>query len=319
MKPPEPFSPYDGNVMDRVGNYVLINGRWLLEVPPIDESSLGAIAELICGSSAGGGGGYTSPGPYRSMNDIHAFFRRAGVTPQGQSETRKWFVLESLQSTNGKNDLERILLRLASPKEYPGYSDTAQQVLGYLNNILQVEGLQVDVHGVDPYLLERKASAPDPKAKEMAVASPPDFDEIVGDEVLAKVLLFRWQEVQKCVQAEAYLSAVVMMGSVLEGVLLHKFEKNLEIGNRARNSPQDKKTGKPKPVKDWGLSAMIDVAHEVGWLEGDVKRFSHALRESRNLIHPYVQRQLGDVPTQHTCSICWEVVRAAITELSRMA
>ena len=318
MKPPERFSPDDQEVIDRVGNYVFIDGLWVLRVPPIDESSLEAVAELICGSG-GGGGGYTSPGSYRSMSDINAFFQRAGVTPQGESGTRKWFVLESLLSINGMNELERVLLRLASPKEYRGDATTAQKVLGYLNNILQVEGLKVDLLGVEPQLGECQASAPVPEPEEAVAEAPPDFHKAVQDGALAEGLVFRWKEAQRCVQAEAYLSAVVMMGSVLEGVLLHKFEKNLEIGNRARNSPQDKKTGKPKPVKDWGLSAMIDVAHEVGWLEGDVKRFSHALRESRNLIHPYVQRQLGDVPTQHTCSICWEVVRAAITELSRMA
>ena len=285
----------------------------------IDDSSLEAIAELICGSGDGSGGGYASPGPYRSMGDIRAFFRRAGVTPRAQSQTRKWFVLESLQSVNAMNDLEKVLLRLASPKEYRGDANIAQQVLGHLNDILQLEGLGIELLGADPRLRERKASVPVPKPEEAIVEAPPDFHRIVQDDSLAEVLLFRWQETQRCVHAGAHLSAVVMMGSILEGVLLHKFENNLEAGNRAKNSPKDRKTGKPKPINDWGLSAMIDVAHELTWLQGDVKRFSHALRESRNLIHPYMQRLHQDLPDQDTCSICWQVVRAAITDLSRLA
>ena len=78
----------------------------------IDDSTLETVAELICGS----GGGYQSPGPYRSMSRINAFFDRAGVKPSGQSATRKWFVLESLQSINGTNALERILLSPNPPK-----------------------------------------------------------------------------------------------------------------------------------------------------------------------------------------------------------
>ena len=317
MKPRERFSPDDQAAIDRVGNYVFIDGLWVLQVRPIDESSLEAIAELICGS-VGGGGGYTSPGPYRSMSDIHAFFQRAGVTPQGESGTRKWFVLESLKCINGMNELERVLLRLASPKEYRGDAITGQKVLGHLNNILQVEGLKVDLLGVEPRLGECQASAPVPEPEEAVVEAPPDFHKAVQEGALAEVLLFRWKEAQRCVQAEAYLSAVVMMGSILEGVLLHKFENNREVGNRAKSSPKDKKTGKPKPINDWGLSAMIDVAHELSWLHGDVKRFSHALRESRNLIHPYVQRLHQELPDEDTCSICWPVVRAAITDLSSL-
>jgi hypothetical protein len=63
------------------------------------------------------------------------------------------------------------------------------------------------------------------------------------------------------------------------------------------------------------LSALIDVAYEVGWLQGDVKRFSHALRESRNIVHPSMQRLLREIPDADTCAICWQVVRAAVADL----
>ena len=284
----------------------------------IDDSTLEAVAELICGSGGGGGSGYDTPGQYRTMGEIHTFFRRAGVAPQGQSGTRKWFVLESLQSMNGTNALEKVLLRLDSPREYLGNSSVRKDVEDYLNDILQVEGLAISLVGVDPVLTERIASVSFPEQKASPVQVAPDFYRLVQDDSLADVLWFRWQEAQKCVQAEAYLAAVVMMGSILEGVLLNRFEHNLEVGNRAKSSPKDRKTGKPKPVHDWGLSSMVDVAHEVGWLQGDVKRFSHALRESRNLVHPYMQRLQGDVPDGDTCSICWQVVQAAVSDLFRM-
>ena len=271
----------------------------------IDDRTLEAIAELICGSGDGSGGGYKSPGPYRSMVDIIKFFDRAGVLPRGESSTRKWFVLESLQNVNGTDDFEKVVLRLASPKEYSGDSEVTQRVNDYLNGTLQVEGVEVVLVGVEPQLRDRDASMATPQLNQTQIEDSPDFHKLVSDSSLADVLSFRWQEAQRCVQGEAYLAAVVMMGSILEGVLLHRFENDLQAVYRANSSPKER--GKPRPINKWGLSTLIDVAHEVGWLQGDVKRSSHALRESRNLVHPYMQRLQQDKPDRDTCSICWPV------------
>jgi hypothetical protein len=282
----------------------------------LDDSTLEAIAETICGAGQGSGGGavYESPGPYRSKSEINTFFRRAGVQPQGISSTRKWYVLESLQAINGTSHLDNVLTRLASPKEYRADAAITQAVMNHLNQILQVEGLELTLVGVEPQIRTRTASASIPKPKETPLESPPDFTRLIQDQSLADILVFRWLEAQKCFRAEAHLSAVVMMGSILEGVLLHKVEQNFKIANQAKSSPKDR-TGKPKPIHEWGLSSLIDVAHEVGWLQGDVKRFSHALRDSRNIVHPYVQRLYNERPDSDTCSICWQVVRAAVSDL----
>jgi len=281
----------------------------------LDSSTLEAIAEVICGAGEGSGGGYTTPGPYRTKWQIQEFFQRAGVAPQGESSTRKWYTLESLQAVSGTDALQRVILRLASPKEYRGDAEVTATVTQHLNQILQVEGLEIALVGVDPVLRARTATAAPPKAKERPVEAAPDFGRIVTDGALADILKFRWEEAQRCVTGGAHLAAVVMMGSVLEGALLHKVERDPATAGRANSSPKDR-TGKTKPIGDWGLSSLIDVAHEVGWLQGDVKRFSHALRDYRNVVHPYLQRQSGDCPDADTCSICWQVVRAAIADLT---
>lgn len=280
----------------------------------LDDSTLEAITEVICGAGDGAGGGYTAPGPYRTKTHIHDFFGRAGLKPQGMSSTRKWFVLESLQAINGTAHLDNVLKRLVSPKEYRGDAAVTQTVKDHLNQILQVERLELTIVGVEPAIRECKAAAAVPKAKETPLEAPPDFGRLVQDPSLAEILVLRWEEAQRCSRANAHLSAVVMMGSILEGVLLHKAEHNMKVANQAKAAPKDK-TGTVKPIHDWSLSSLIDVAHEVGWLQGDVKRFSHALRESRNVVHPYVQRVLSDRPDGDTCRICWQVVRAAVADL----
>ena len=270
---------------------------------------------MMCGSGGGSGGGYSTPGPYRTMGEIHACFRRAGVKPQGQSSTRKWFVLESLQSINGTHDLEQLILRLASPKEYRADSNVTQDVARHLNGILQVEGLQIDLVGVEPTLRQRIASANVPRSESAPQETPPDFSRLVSDNSLAEILSQRWQEAQKCVKGEAYLSAIVMMGSILEGVLLYRVENNPADANRSAAAPKDSKTQKPRAFHEWGLSSLIDVAHELGWLQGDVKRSSHSLRQSRNIVHPYMERALQERPDRDTCSMCWPVVRATVSDL----
>ncbi len=282
----------------------------------LDDSTLEAIAETICGAGQGSGSGvaYEAPGPYRSKSEINTFFKRANVQPQGMSSTRKWFVLESLQALNGTPQLDNVLVRLASPKEYRGDAAMTQTVINHLNQILQVEGLELALVGVDPQIRMCNAATSSPKPKDIPMESPPDFRFLIQDSLLADILTFRWVEAQRCFRAEAHLSAVIMMGSILEGVLLHKVEHEMKTSNQAKAAPKDR-AGLTKPIQDWSLSALIDVAHEVGWLQGDVKRFSHALRESRNIVHPYVQRISRDCPDGDTCRICWQVIRAAVADL----
>ncbi len=91
--------------------------------------------------------GYTAPGPHRSKSEIFGFFQRVGVTPQGELSTRRWFVLESLQALNREDSgnlipagLERVVLRLADPREY-GEAETTRAVIDHLNRTLSMEEL----------------------------------------------------------------------------------------------------------------------------------------------------------------------------------
>ena len=280
----------------------------------LDDGALESVAELICGGD-GACNSYSAPGPYRSMGRIGDFFSRAKVRPQGQHGTRKWFVKESLQAINGTDALERVILRLASPREYRNNNEMFRAVLARLNEILQLEGLEILLVGVDPQFRRREASAPLGESGKKSAGPPPDFSRMVGAGPLADILAFRWEEARRCESAEAHLSAVVMMGSILEGALLFKVERNPSAANCAKAAPK-KADGKTKPFREWGLSALIDVAHETGWLQVDVTRFSHALRESRNIVHPFMQRaQGGETPDGDTCAICWEVVKAAVADL----
>jgi hypothetical protein len=62
---------------------------------------------------------------------------------------------------------------------------------------------------------------------------------------------------------------------------------------------------------------FINVARDLNLVGEDVKKFSHALRDFRNYIHPYQQMSSNFNPDEHTAQICWKVLQAAITQLSK--
>ncbi|WP_282010511.1 hypothetical protein [Nitrospina watsonii] len=131
---------------------------------------------------------------------------------------------------------------------------------------------------------------------------------------LLPVLESRLEETLKCLKVGSPLAIIFLCGSILEGILLSIAISNPKVFNQSKSSPKDK-DGKTKKFEDWGLGNYIDVAYEIGILKLDVKKFSHALRDFRNYIHPYEQMCSGFYPDMHTAKICFQVLKAAVAEL----
>lgn len=136
------------------------------------------------------------------------------------------------------------------------------------------------------------------------------------ESTILPVLEERLAEATRCVQLKSHLSAIILCGSILEGALLGIVQMSPQIFNQAKSSPKAKE-GKVKRFTDWSLREMIDVACECGFLSVDVKKFSHALRDFRNYIHPYEQMASRFSPDHHTSLICLQVLKAAIADLSK--
>ena len=132
---------------------------------------------------------------------------------------------------------------------------------------------------------------------------------------LGSILEYRLAEAMRCLHAEAPLAVIFHCGSILEGLLLGVASANPQQFNQAPNSPKDK-AGQVKQFHEWTLAQFIDVSCEVGHLKLDVKKFSHALRDFRNYIHPYEQMSARFNPDKYTAEICLQVLKAAIASLS---
>ncbi len=132
---------------------------------------------------------------------------------------------------------------------------------------------------------------------------------------LEGVIQARWLEAQMCQHAKAYLAAVIMMGSILEALLLARVSRSPMEANKSPASPKDRNSGKVLAFHDWTLNDLIDVAVEQGWLKSDRGKFSHALRQSRNVVHPYQQAMGKTGFDENTCKVCWQVLNASVEDL----
>jgi hypothetical protein len=171
-------------------------------------------------------------------------------------------------------------------------------------------------------LLGRKGEAPDTTpatteeefiAREFRNVS---IDKLGLDGGISAVLNQRLEEIRKCLTARASLAVIFLCGSTLEGILLGIASSKPKDFNQSAVSPKDDQ-GKVKQFYHWTLSEFINVARDLGLLGEDVKKFGHALRDFRNYIHPYQQMSEKFDPNEHTAKICWAVLQAAITQLSK--
>ncbi len=142
----------------------------------------------------------------------------------------------------------------------------------------------------------------------------PNVQRLPVESRVAKIIESRLNEVGVVLANRAYLSAIVLCGSVLEGVLLGAAKKDPEKFNRSPASP--KRDGKVKSLREWGLADLINVACDIGVLKPDVKEFSHGLRHFRNYIHPYEQMASNFTPDEHTVKVCFQVLKAALASVA---
>jgi len=142
------------------------------------------------------------------------------------------------------------------------------------------------------------------------------LDKLGLDNVIIDVLNQRIDEIKKCLKSKSSLAVIFLSGSTLEGILLGVASKNPKEFNESKVSPKGK-DGKVFPYHEWSLANFIDASYSLGLLHEDVKKFSHVLRDFRNYIHPYEQMSSKFNPSEYTAKICWQVLQAAIFQLSK--
>lgn len=145
--------------------------------------------------------------------------------------------------------------------------------------------------------------------------SIPNIQRLPIEAMAVPIIESRLSEARTAMGAGAYLSTIILCGSVLEAVLLGAAQKEPARFNRVSASPKAG-DGTVKRFHEWSLAQFIDVACDAGLLKPDVKKFSHGLREFRNYIHPYEQMASGFTPDEHTAKVCFQVLKAALASVA---
>ncbi|SFK46009.1 hypothetical protein [Azotobacter beijerinckii] len=179
---------------------------------------------------------------------------------------------------------------------------------------LTADGLRYYAHTVVPRLGLR------PPATILAAATPErlPFEELGLDPTLADNLRFRWEEATRCSEARAWLAATALYGSILEVVLPDWLGRHKERAMAAAAAPRDRRdSSKIFPLEKWSTSDLIKVAAELGFIDFALTRHAHALRESRNMIHPDRQLRERANPDADLTLISRQVVLAVLAALAR--
>jgi len=262
---------------------------------------------------------------YRSGPKLIEFFKDLGFKDSyGQGFPSRWkYTDDRLIAINGTPELDKCIRKLFNPVNFIGRISELDKFIQDFNQYLAFDKWQVVRNETE--ITFRKADKINLHDDKVEIKAD-DFleqefkdisiDELELDAVISQILKTRFDEIKNCFSAKANLSVIFISGSSLEGILLGmaiKYPKNF---NQSKTAPRDK-DGKVKQFPDWSLSQLIDTAYEIGLLKEDVKKFSHALRDFRNYIHPFQQVSSGFYPDQNTAKICFQVLKAAIYQLSK--
>ena len=136
------------------------------------------------------------------------------------------------------------------------------------------------------------------------------------DSTLINIFEQRVKEIEICLEHNAALACIFLCGSTLEGILSSLATQKLKDFNMSPSSPKDK-LGKTKSLDDWTLNDLINVSHNIGLIDLNVKNFSHAVRGFRNYIHPSEQIRSKFNPDIHTAGLSYKVLQLTIFQLTK--
>lgn len=263
---------------------------------------------------------------YKSGPNLVSFFNKLGFDDCYRSgfPSRWIFTEQKLNEINGTNKLESCIKSIFAVNNYIGRIDYLDSLISEFNQYLAFDKLKV-VRDNEKILIEKLDRIIISSNKEQSNISEKEFLQLVFDKSIddigldyniTEILKIRMVEAERNIKVGCSLSAIILIGSIAEGVLLGVATKYPKIFNMANSAPTNRNDGSVKPFNAWTLNNFIEVAYELDIIHEDIKKFSHVLREFRNYIHPYQQLCSKFNPDIDTAAICLQVLKALVTQVS---
>lgn len=263
---------------------------------------------------------------YRSGPELVNFFNELGFSDSyRQGFPSRWIYTDGkLEKINDTSELDKCIRNLFSPINFVNRVHELDAFIKDFNQYLAFDGWNVvrkekiitfvRANKVD-WLNKKSSNTINEDAFLEENFSDISFESLNINQNVKLILENRMEEIKKCLNSKAPLSVIFLCGSVLEGLLLNVALSNPKDFNTSNSAPKDP-SGKVKKFPDWTLNNLINSAYEIGILKDDVKKFSHALRDFRNYIHPYQQMSTRFSPDLHTAKICFQVLKAVINQIT---
>ena len=265
---------------------------------------------------------------YRSGPELVKFFNSLGFndTYYRGFPSRWQYTDEKLNQINGTPEIEKCIKMLFAPQKFIGDFKRLDQLINEFNQYLAFDGWKIIRDGKEIKFTE---------ADQIDFSYPSEFDkdneklflekefgeihlEKLGlDDDITNILLLRIEEIKNCMTAHAPLAAIILLGSVLEGILLGIANQMPKEFNQSNSAPKNATNNAVKRFQEWSLANFIDVAYDLELINKDVKLYSQGLRDFRNYIHPDVQLTSKFIPNDETAKISFQVLKAAIFQLSK--
>ena len=134
--------------------------------------------------------------------------------------------------------------------------------------------------------------------------------DFIDNEQIKEILKRDYLEIQRNLISSNWKSAIILSGGSIEAILLDLLTKEPD---KAKDS---KKVPDKTDLNKWDLNSLIKVAVEERFIEIDISKFSHTVREYRNLIHPGVEIRKDLKVEPEEAKIAVEILNILIREVS---
>lgn len=169
--------------------------------------------------------------------------------------------------------------------------------------------MRISSEGIDWIEQEKGTVSTPPVPLPVNTPTPWTLDvSIVVDAGIRAVLVRNVRELSLAQPGGLHTAAITLAGAIGEGVLYDALVQRKSKAMLSPKAPKAKGVVKDIETEEWNLYSYIEVAQDIGVLEGTTAAMAHAvLRDFRNMIHPKVQvrDRLTPDEAEMKASVAW--------------
>jgi hypothetical protein len=132
---------------------------------------------------------------------------------------------------------------------------------------------------------------------------------------LKRAIERRWDEAQRCMHTDCHLSAIILIWKHFRSIVAQPSTDRWNRSSIVCKGPAGPEN-KQRPANTTLESFLTyRCRSDLKWIKADRAKFSHILRESRNMVHPYEEARNQPAFDGGSSKTCWQFVNAAVDDV----